>query len=166
MVIEGIITIGTITDHIIEIDQEADGITTGQVIGVAFIRITIDEVIWDQTTDKIPNGLLETEVNVGTEMKITTMIIQEVGVEIDMIIDTSNREEKKSRSQSNSRVSTNNDHIGCYRCWEYDHFASECPNSPTDEEPDYDNADSASLQMIMQNYYTNDSEGEVEYLNL
>ena len=38
---------------------------------------------------KMPNGLLETEVKVGIEMKITIMIIQEVGVEIDMIIDPS-----------------------------------------------------------------------------
>ena len=37
---------------------------------------------------------LETEVKVGIEMKITIMIIQEVGVEIDMIIDPFNREEK------------------------------------------------------------------------
>ena len=35
-----------------------------------------------------------TEVIVGIEMKITIMIIQEVGVEIDMIIDLSSREEK------------------------------------------------------------------------
>ena len=40
------------------------------------------------------NGLLETEVKVGIEMKITIIIIQEVGVEIDMIIDPFNREEK------------------------------------------------------------------------
>ena len=40
------------------------------------------------------NGLLETEVKVEIEMKITIMIIQEVGVEIDMIIDPFNREEK------------------------------------------------------------------------
>ena len=39
----------------------------------------------------MPNGLLETEVKEGIEMKITTMTIQEVGVEIDMIIDPSNR---------------------------------------------------------------------------
>ena len=38
--------------------------------------------------------LSETEVKVGTEMKITIMIIQEVGVEIDMIIDLFSREEK------------------------------------------------------------------------
>ena len=42
----------------------------------------------------MPNGLLGTEVIVGIEMKITIMIIQEVGVEIDMIIDLFSREEK------------------------------------------------------------------------
>ena len=42
----------------------------------------------------MPNGLLETEVKVGIEIKITKMIIQEVGVEIDMMIDPFNREEK------------------------------------------------------------------------
>ena len=64
------------------------------MIGVIIIRITIDEVIQDQIIDKMPNGLLETEVKVGTEMKITIMTIQKVGVAIDMIIDLSNREEK------------------------------------------------------------------------
>ena len=66
----------------------------------------------------------------------------------------------------NSRASTNHDQVSCYRCREYDHFASECPNIPTDEEPDYDDADPASLQMLAQNYYPINSEGEVEYLNL
>ena len=45
VVIEGITTIETIIGHIIEIDQEADGIAIGQVIGVAITKITIDEVI-------------------------------------------------------------------------------------------------------------------------
>ena len=40
------------------------------------------------------------------------------------------------------------------------------PIFPTDEEPDYDNVDPASLQMLMQDYYPIDSEGEVEFLNL
>ena len=40
------------------------------------------------------NGLSETGVKVGTEMKITIMIIQDVEVEIDMIIDPFTREEK------------------------------------------------------------------------
>ena len=45
VVIEGITTIETIIDQIIEIDQEADGTTKGQVIGATIIRITIDKVI-------------------------------------------------------------------------------------------------------------------------
>ena len=44
-VIEGITTIETIIGQIIEIYQEADGTTIGQVIGVAITRITIDKVI-------------------------------------------------------------------------------------------------------------------------
>ena len=43
---------------------------------------------------KMPNGLLETEVKVGIEMKTTIMTIQEVEVEIDMIIDPFSKEEK------------------------------------------------------------------------
>ena len=43
---------------------------------------------------------------------------------------------------------------------------SECPNTPTDEEPDYDDTGPASLQMMTQGYCLIDSEGEVEYLNL
>ena len=46
----------------------------------------------------------------------------------------------------------------CYRWREYDHFASECPNTPTDEETDYEDADPASLQMISQDYCPIDSE--------
>ena len=45
MVIEEITTTETIIGQIIEIDQEADGIAIGQVIGVAVTKITIDEVI-------------------------------------------------------------------------------------------------------------------------
>ena len=37
---------------------------------------------------------------------------------------------------------------------------------PTDEEPDCDEADPASLPMMTQDYYPIDSEGEVKYLNL
>ena len=94
MVIEGITTIETIIDQIIEMDPEADGTFIGQVIGVIIIRITIDKVIRDQITDKMPNGLLGTEVKVGIEMKIITMTILEVGVEIETIADLSQGEEK------------------------------------------------------------------------
>ena len=46
----------------------------------------------------------------------------------------------------------------CYRCREYDHFASECPNTPNDEETDYEDTDPTSLQMISQDYGPIDSE--------
>ena len=76
------------------------------------------------------------------------------------------RRREESHSRSNSRVSTNCDRVRCYRCQKYDHFASECPNTPTDEETDYEEADPASLQIMTQNYCPIDSEGEAECLNL
>ena len=63
-------------------------------------------------------------------------------------------------------MSTSQDRVRCYRCREYDHFASECPNIPTDEEPDYDDADPSTLHMMTQDFYPIDSEGEIECLNL
>ena len=54
----------------------------------------------------------------------------------------------------------------CYRCREYDHFAAECPNTPSDEETDYEDVDPASLQIMSQSYGPNDSEREGDYLNL
>ena len=84
MVIEEIITTRTITGKIIEIDQEADGTITGQVIGVVITHITTDVVIQDHTTDKTHNGLLEKEVKVGVEMKTMIMIVLEVEVEIEI----------------------------------------------------------------------------------
>ena len=86
VVTEEIIIIEIITDPITEIDQEADGTIIGQVIGVTITRLTIDEVILDPITDKMPNGHLETEVKVEIEMEITITTIQEVEVEIDMIM--------------------------------------------------------------------------------
>ena len=83
MAIEEILTIGTITGKIIEIDQEAGGRVIGQVIGVVIIHIITDEVIQDHTIDKIHNGHLETEVKVEVEMKIMVMNILEVEVEIE-----------------------------------------------------------------------------------
>ena len=83
VVIEEIITKRTIIGQIIEVDQEADGTTTGQVIGVVIAQITTDEVIRDRTIDKIHNGPLETEVKVEVEMKTMVTIILEVEVEIE-----------------------------------------------------------------------------------
>ena len=52
----------------------------------------------------------------------------------------------------------------CHRCREYDHFAAECPNTPTDGDTDHEDADPTSLQMISQDYGPIDSERD--YLNL
>ena len=59
--------------------------------------------------------------------------------------DRNNSQREESMSQFNSRVSTNCDRVRCYRCREYDHFASECPNTPTDEETDYEEAESSLI---------------------
>ena len=64
------------------------------MIGVIIIKITIDKVIQDQITDKMPNILLGIEVKVGIEMKIIMMTILEVGVDIAAIADLSQGEEK------------------------------------------------------------------------
>ena len=69
------IIIGTITDPITETDQEADGTIIGQVIGVTITRLTIDEVILDQITDKMFKGHLETEVKVEIELVTTITTI-------------------------------------------------------------------------------------------
>ena len=84
VVIEEITIIEIIIDQIIEIDQEADETTTGQVIGVVITHITTDKVICDCTTDKTHHGLSETEVKVEVEMKTMVMIILEVEVEIEI----------------------------------------------------------------------------------
>ena len=64
------------------------------MIGVIIIRIAIHKVIQDQITDKMLNGLLETEIKVGIKMKIIVMTILEAGVEIEVIVDLSQGEEK------------------------------------------------------------------------
>ena len=43
---------------------------------------------------------------------------------------------------------------------------SECPNTLTNDETDYENADPVSLQMISQDYGPVDMEREGDYLNL
>ena len=80
MEIGEIIIIETITDPIIETDQEADGTIIGQVIGVAITRLTIGEAILDQIMEKMLNRCLGTEVKVGIELEIITVTIQEVEV--------------------------------------------------------------------------------------
>ena len=92
MEIGEIITIEITTDQITEIDQEANGTIMGQVIGATITRLTIDEVIIDQITDKTPNKHLETEVKVEIELEITTMTIQEVEVDIEIMIGQSSQD--------------------------------------------------------------------------
>ena len=60
------------------------------MIEVITIRIIIDEVIQDQITDKMPNGLLGTEVRVEIEM----MTILKVEVETEIIVGLSQGEER------------------------------------------------------------------------
>ena len=83
--IEEIIFTETIIGPITETDQEADGIIIGQVIGVTIIRLTPDEVILDQITDKMLNGHLETEVKVEIELEIIIVTIQEIEVGIEIM---------------------------------------------------------------------------------
>ena len=90
--IEEIIIIEIIIGLITEIDREADGKIISQAIGLTITKITIDEVIPDPITDKMPNGCLETEVKVEIELKIIIMTIQEVEVETDMITDPHNQD--------------------------------------------------------------------------
>ena len=156
MVTEEITTIGTITGQIIEIDLKVDGITIGQVTGVVIIQITIDEVIRDQTTNPQWTFRNRSQSRKRNEKYDTRGRSR----------DRNNRRREESRSQSNSRVSTNRDCVRCYRCQEYDHFMAECPNTPTNEETDYEDVDPTSLQIMSQNYSPNYSEREAYCLNL
>ena len=76
----------------------------------------------------------------------------------------------ESRSRSNSRVTTNRDRIRCFRCWEYDYFANECPNTGIEDSDGYE-SDSAALQLMVTDMETHDSYDiarfteEIEHLN-
>ena len=112
-----IIIIETITDPVIETNQEADATIISQVIGVTITRLTIGKVILDQIMDKMLNRHLGTEVKVEIELESIKMTIQEVEVENrynDRSAQSCGRDE--SRSRSSSSVSTNCDHVRCYRC--------------------------------------------------
>ena len=109
----------------------------------------------DPITDKMPNGCLENRSHSRNRAENynndhTRGRSRDIhdNWPVQSRQSTLSHRRDESRSRSNSRVSTNCDHVRCYRCREYDHFASECPNIPTDEEPDYDNAGPVSLQML------------------
>ena len=131
------------------------------VIGVVITHIITDKVIRDHTTEKNTQW---------TSRNRSQSRSRNENYGNDHFRgrskDRNQRGQEESRSRSNSRVSTNQDRMRCYRCREYDHFASECPNTPTDEETDYEDADPASLQIMSQSYGPNDSKREGDYLNL
>ena len=77
----------------------------------------------------------------------------------------------RSRSRSNSRVRTNRDRIRCYRCQEYDHYASECQNAVTSDSEGFD-SDNPALQIMATDIESDDTRDidryreDTEYLNL
>ena len=99
VIIEEITIIEIIIDQIIEIHQEADGTTIGQVIEVVITQITIDRVTLDQTTDKTPNGLFENR----SQSRNRSENYDTRGRSRDR----NQRHRGEFRSRSNSRVSTN-----------------------------------------------------------
>ena len=78
------------------------------------------------------------------------------------------RSASRSRSRSSSRVSTHRDRIRCYKCREYNHFASECPYGVTDEEPDWYDSDSQSVLQILahDNLERSSSSEAINHLNI
>ena len=101
VVIEEITTIGTITGQIIEIDQEADRTTTGQVIGVVITHITTDEVVQDCTTDKTQWTIRNRSQSRSRNENYGNDHFR------GRSRDRNQRRREESRSRSNSRVSTN-----------------------------------------------------------
>ena len=77
----------------------------------------------------------------------------------------------RSRSRSNSRVRTNRDRIRCYRCQEYDHYASEFQNAVASDSEGYD-SDNAALQIMATEIESDDTcdidryREDTEHLNL
>ena len=57
----------------------------------------------------------------------------------------------------------NRDRVRCFRCREYDHFARECPNLPSDTSEGECNGAAESLQMLADSDVGSDVE---HYLNM
>ena len=73
------------------------------------------------------------------------------------------RSRSPSSSRSGSRTSTNRDRIRCFKCREYDHFASECPNLiPYNSDRESDSARSVSLHLAD----SDTGSDEEQYLNI
>ena len=155
-----------------------EGITTGPMRdAVATDRTIGGEITIDKTTEvvKTIEGMIidkGTRMKVEIDQEIIVMTVPEVEKEVEIETDGFNLDPelcqmtRGSRSRSNSRVNTYRDRLWCYRCGEYDHFAQECPNTPTDDEMGHSDSEQASLQMVAQDNLPLNSNGEVEYLNL
>ena len=158
-------------------------VTINLMINRALTDKTIREIITSKTiegiteVDKIieemtPNRGIGIGVRIEKDKAITVVTILEVEIEVDMDIYnrartlSDDRDRSGSRSRSNSRVSTNRDQLRCYRCGEYDHFAQECPKTPTDDEMGHSDTEQASLQMLTHYSLPFNANGEVECLNL
>ena len=57
----------------------------------------------------------------------------------------------------------NRDRVRCFRCREYDHFARDCPNLPSDVSEGESNGAAESLQMLADSDVDSDVE---QYLNI
>ena len=77
----------------------------------------------------------------------------------------------RARSRSNSRIRTKRDRVRCYKCWEYDHYANECPNAITSDSKGHE-WDNAALQIMATDIESDDMQDidrymeDTEYLNL
>ena len=99
---------------------------------------------------------MEIGVRVGIDPEIIVVTEPEVGTEVETEMGKCiNRSRSRNdrgglRSRSNSRINMNRDGLRCYRCGEYDHFAQEYPNTPTDKEMGHSDSEPVSLQMLTQ----------------
>ena len=175
--LEGIITI-EIIDPNLEIDPEIFTLVTMEKIITSPMRdvITADRTIGGEITidrtieiDKTIEGMTldkETEVKVEIDQETVVMTVPKVETGVETEMDRCNLDpelcQMTEEDQSNSRVNTNRDRLTCYRCGEYDHFAQEYPNMPTDNEIGHSDSEQASLQMLTQDSLPLNSNGEVE----
>ena len=164
----------------IEIDPET-------IIDKGKILVKIDAVITIEGTGTrkiLVEIMAEVEAEILTETTVMIEVDQEKegyhpeGTTIITITDKTqileyglNLEDQGLEVDPNSRVRTNRDRIRCYRCREYDHYASECQNAVASDSEGYD-SDNAALQIMATEIESDDTRDieryreDTEYLNL
>ena len=96
------------------------------------IEVTLGEEILEECKI-IEVKILEVDIEVTIKMK--TLEEVEVGLRDRQYSSIFRRNaQSSSRSRSGSRASSNKDRIRYFKCREYDHFATECPNLDTEKE--------------------------------